>query len=133
MPWSFFFCWPGAVRMVWPLGFKYTHGFKEKYWAVGITFAIMGLSLWLMSLSTSAKDGAVPVGTAYAVWTGIGAAGTAVLGMLIFGEPRDWVRLVCLSLIIAGAIGLKLFSPPASIVNQAKGADQPPAALGENL
>jgi multidrug transporter EmrE-like cation transporter len=62
-----------------------------------------------MSLATR---GGIPVGTTYAVWTGIGAAGTAVLGMMLFGEPHDLARLACLSLIICGAVGLKFLSPP---------------------
>ena len=52
----------------------------------------------------------VPLSTAYAVWTGIGAAGTAVVGMMVFGEPRDWPRMVCLGLIVAGIVGLQLVS-----------------------
>ena len=99
----------GACEMVWPLGFKYTNGFKTNYPMVGLTFGIMGLSLWLMSQAT-AKG--IHVGTAYAVWTGLGAAGTAVLGMIIFKEPRDTVRIVCLLMIILGAVGLKFISPP---------------------
>jgi quaternary ammonium compound-resistance protein SugE len=99
----------GMCEMVWPLGFKFTHGFTTRYWAVAITFAIMILSFYLMSLATR---GGIPVGTTYAVWTGIGAAGTALLGILLFGEPRDAMRLVCLSLIICGAVGLKFLSPP---------------------
>jgi quaternary ammonium compound-resistance protein SugE len=99
----------GMCEMVWPLGFKFTHGFTTRYWAVAITFAIMILSFYLMSLATR---GGIPVGTTYAVWTGIGAAGTALLGILLFGEPRDAMRLACLSLIICGAVGLKFLSPP---------------------
>ncbi|HVX87229.1 MAG TPA: multidrug efflux SMR transporter [Phycisphaerae bacterium] len=99
----------GVCEMIWPLGFKYTHGFTMRYWAVGITFGIMVLSLYLMSQATK---GGIPIGTTYAVWTGLGAAGTVVLGMLLFHEPHDWVRLGCLTLIITGAVGLKFLSPP---------------------
>ncbi|HEY4329862.1 MAG TPA: multidrug efflux SMR transporter [Phycisphaerae bacterium] len=107
MPWLLLII-AGICEMVWPLGFKYTHAFSQNYWAIGCTFAVMGLSLYLMSLAT--KLG-IPIGTAYAVWTGIGAAGTAALGILLFQEPRDLVRLACLGLIIAGIVGLKILSP----------------------
>jgi quaternary ammonium compound-resistance protein SugE len=80
------------------------------YWSVAGTFGLMILSFYLMSVAT--KQG-IPVGTAYAVWTGLGAAGTAVLGIMLFHEPRDVLRLSCLTLIIAGAVGLKFLSPPA--------------------
>ena len=96
-------------EMVWPVGFKYTNGFKEKYWAVGLTFAIMILSFWLLSRSVLRG---MHVGNAYAIWTGLGAAGTAILGMVMYNEPRDYLRITCLTLIIAGAAGLKFVSPP---------------------
>ncbi len=108
MAWVFLF-FAGLCEMVWPLGFKYTHGFRTHYPAVAGTFLIMILSFGLMSVAT-AKG--IPVGTAYAVWTGLGAAGVAVLGMILFHEPRDMVRIGCLALIIIGVIGLKFLSPP---------------------
>jgi len=108
MPWTFLIL-AGACEMVWPLGFKYTRGFSMHYWAVAGTFALMILSFYLMSVAT--KQG-IPVGTAYAVWTGLGAAGTDVLGIMLFHEPRDMLRLSCLTLIIAGAVGLKFLAPP---------------------
>ena len=98
----------GVCEMIWPLGFKYTNGFSRNYWAITGTFAIMGISLYLMSLAT--KWG-IPIGNAYAVWTGLGAAGTAILGMWVFGEPKDVARMICFGLIIAGVVGLKLVSP----------------------
>jgi quaternary ammonium compound-resistance protein SugE len=104
----------GVCEMIWPLGFKYTQGFTTRYWAVGLTFAVMLLSFWLMSVAT--KMG-IPVGTTYAVWTGLGATGTVILGMILFHEPRDAMRLGCLTLIIVGVVGLKLLSP----------SEQPPA------
>ena len=72
-----------------------------------LTVAAMALSFWL--LSTAMKT--IPVGTAYAVWTGIGAIGVAILGMILFDESRDIMRILCLMLIVAGIIGLKLVSP----------------------
>ena len=95
----------GACEMVWPLGFKYTHGFKDHYWAIGCTFIVMIISLGLMALATRGPQ-AIHIGTAYAVWTGIGAAGTAVLGIILFQEPRDVLRVSCIGLIIAGVVGL---------------------------
>ena len=95
----------GACEMVWPLGFKYTHGFKDHYPAIGGTVGVMLTSFWLMSLATNRG---IPVGTAYAVWTGLGATGTVLLSMTLFHEPRDAWRLACLSLIILGVVGLKL-------------------------
>ena len=94
----------GLCEMIWPIGFKYTNGFTTRYGLMALTMCVMILSFSLMSVATSRG---IPVGTAYAIWTGIGAAGTAVLGMLLFHEPRDAFRLACLSLIILGAIGLK--------------------------
>ena len=99
-----------ACEMAWPIGFKYTNGFKQHYWAVGLTMAIMITSFALLGQATSRG---IHVGTAYAVWTGLGAVGTAILGMYLFNEPRDAVRLVCLGLIILGALGLKFLSPEA--------------------
>jgi quaternary ammonium compound-resistance protein SugE len=99
----------GACEMIWPLGFKYTQGFKTHFGWVAVTMCMMILSFWLMGVATNKG---IHIGTAYAVWTGIGASGTAVLGMILFHEPRDAIRLACLSLIIAGVVGLKFFSPP---------------------
>ena len=99
----------GVCEMLWPLGFKVTDGFTVRYWAVGMTFGVMILSFYLMSLATR---GGIPIGTTYAVWTGLGAAGTAVLGIVLFHESHDWKRLACLSLIIAGAVGLKFLTSP---------------------
>jgi quaternary ammonium compound-resistance protein SugE len=98
----------GACEMVWPLGFKYTNGFKTNFGFVALTLGIMTLSFWLMGVATSKG---IHIGTAYAIWTGIGAAGTAMLGIILFDEPRDAIRLCCLALIILGAIGLKLLAP----------------------
>ena len=99
----------GVCEMAWPLGFKYTNGFRTNSSIIGLTMLIMLLSFWLLSLATNRN---IPIGTAYAVWTGIGATGTAIIGMLLFKEPRDAVRLVCIGLIILGVVGLKLFSGP---------------------
>ena len=100
----------GVCEMIWPLGFKYTRGFSTHAWAIYGTMAVMLVSFWLMSIAI--KQG-IHVGTAYAVWTGIGAVGTAVLGMLLFNEPRDVLRLLFLGMIIAGVVGLKFATPDA--------------------
>ena len=97
-----------AFEMAWPLGFKYTNGFRSHYGVVGLTMAAMLLSFWLMG---SAVNRGIHIGTAYAVWTGLGASGTALLGMYLYKEPADAARLTCLGLVIVGVIGLKLFSP----------------------
>ena len=95
----------GLFEIVWAVGLKYTDGFT-RLWPVLGTVACMAVSFFLLSLSLKT----IPIGTAYAVWTGIGAAGTALLGMLWFNEPREVMRIVCLLLIVAGTVGLKLFS-----------------------
>jgi quaternary ammonium compound-resistance protein SugE len=119
MAWLFLFL-AGACEMAWPLGFKYTNGFRTHYGVVALTMASMLLSFALMSV---AVNRGIHVGTAYAVWTGLGATGTAILGMMLYNEPRDLSRLACLGLVIVGVVGLKFFSPP-----EKKPSDEPAAA-----
>ncbi len=95
----------GAFEIVFALGLKYTDGFTRP-WPSAWTLAAAGASLWLLTQSLRA----IPVGTAYAVWTGIGAVGMAVLGMALFGESASPVRWLCVGLIVAGVTGLKLAS-----------------------
>jgi quaternary ammonium compound-resistance protein SugE len=109
MAWLFLFL-AACCEMAWPLGFKYTNGFKAHYPVVALTMATMILSFALLSLATNRG---IHIGTAYAVWTGLGAAGTVIVGIYLFKEPRDLTRLSCLALIILGVIGLKFFAPPA--------------------
>lgn len=92
----------GLLEIGWAIGLKYTQGFT-KLWPSLATLAAMVASFGL--LATALKT--IPVGTGYAVWTGIGAAGTALLGMLLFGESKEPVRLLCLLLIVGGVVGLK--------------------------
>jgi quaternary ammonium compound-resistance protein SugE len=102
-----------ACEMAWPLGFKLSNGFTNwsKNWPViGGTFAVMLASFGLMSLASRT----LPVGTVYAVWTGLGTTGIAIIGMVMFKEPRDAGRLVCLGLIVAGVVGIKLLEKPAA-------------------
>jgi quaternary ammonium compound-resistance protein SugE len=109
MAWLYLFL-AGVCEMAWPIGFKYTNGFRSHYGIVAVTMATMLLSFGLLSLATNRG---LHIGTAYAVWTGLGACGTAVLGIILYHEPRDLLRLSCLTLIILGVLGLKFLSPPA--------------------
>jgi quaternary ammonium compound-resistance protein SugE len=95
----------GLFECGWAIGLKYTDGFTRLVPSV-LTVAAMAISFLL--LSTAMKS--IPVGTAYAVWTGIGAVGVAITGMILFGESRDVFRIISLMLIISGIIGLKLGS-----------------------
>ena len=104
MAWILLFA-AGFFEILWALGLKLSEGFTKPVAAIG-TIAAMGLSMGFMAYSLKT----IPMGTAYAVWTGIGAVGTAILGMLLFGEPRAALRLLCIGLIIAGIAGLKLTS-----------------------
>lgn len=94
----------GLLEIVWAIGLKYTDGFSRLWPSIG-TVAAMVASVLLLALAMKT----LPVGTAYAVWTGIGAVGTAVLGIMLFNEPATAARLLCLTLIVAGIVGLKLF------------------------
>jgi quaternary ammonium compound-resistance protein SugE len=93
----------GILEIVWAIGLKYTEGFT-RLWPSVITIAVAWLSFYLLALAVKT----IPVGTGYAIWTGIGAAGVAILGMMLFGEPATIARMFFLALIIAGIIGLKL-------------------------
>lgn len=95
----------GLCEIAWAIGLKYTEGFTRLVPSAW-TLVAMGASAALLAWSLKT----LPVGTAYAVWTGIGAVGTAVLGMLLFNESREVARLVCIGLIVAGILGLKLVS-----------------------
>jgi quaternary ammonium compound-resistance protein SugE len=95
----------GLFEIGWAVGLKYSEGFSKPLPTL-LTVVAMAFSLWLLALAMKT----IPVGTAYAVWTGIGAVGVALLGMLLFGESREFLRVLCLFLIIAGIVGLKLVS-----------------------
>ena len=99
----------GLFEVVWAVGLKYTDGFS-RLWPSVFTVVAMVLSVLLLEYAVRS----VPVGTAYAVWVGIGAVGTAVFGMILFGESREPLRLLCLALIVAGVVGLKLVTREAS-------------------
>ncbi len=93
----------GLLEVAWAIGLKYADGFT-RLWPSLFTLAAMAASFILLSKTFAS----LPVGTAYAVWTGIGAAGTALLGIALFGEPATAARLGCIGLILAGIVGLKL-------------------------
>ncbi|HVL08929.1 MAG TPA: quaternary ammonium compound efflux SMR transporter SugE [Burkholderiaceae bacterium] len=95
----------GLFEVTWAIGLKYTEGFS-RLWPSVFTLVAMAISVVLLSLALRS----IPVGTGYAVWTGIGAVGTAILGIMLFKEPATAARLVCIGLIVAGIIGLKYFS-----------------------
>jgi quaternary ammonium compound-resistance protein SugE len=103
----FYLSMAAACEMAWPVELKYTNGFKEHPLAIAGTFVVMGVSYWLLSCATNQG---MPIGTGYAIWTGIGAAGTAIIGIAFFHESRDIARLACLGLIIAGVVGIKFTS-----------------------
>lgn len=105
MAWGLLFL-AGLLEVGWAVGLKYTNGFTRLWPTVG-TAASMIASLGLLGIALRT----LPLGTAYAVWTGIGTIGTAILGIVLLGEPATAVRLVCISLIVAGIVGLKLVSP----------------------
>lgn len=107
MAWLYL-CAAGLAEIAWAVGMKYTDGFTRAV-PTALTVAGMALSIWLLSLALRT----IPLGTGYAVWTGIGAVGTAVCGMLLFGESRAALRLACIAVIVAGIVGLKLFSEGA--------------------
>ncbi len=95
----------GVLEIAWAIGLKYTEGWTRLVPSL-ITGALMVASFYFLSLAVKT----LPIGTAYAVWTGIGTVGAAILGMILFEEPRDIVRIACIFLIIAGIAGLKLTS-----------------------
>lgn len=96
----------GLLEVGWAIGLKYTEGFTRLWPSVG-TLVAMTLSVVLLGIAMKS----LPVGTSYAVWVGVGAVGTAILGMVLFGESASAGRLVSLGLIVAGIVGLKLASP----------------------
>ena len=105
MPWVYLVL-AGLLEVVWAVGLKYSEGFTRP-WPSVITGVAMVASFWL--LATALRS--IPLGTGYAVWVGIGAVGTALLGMVVFKEPATTARLVCIGLIVAGIAGLKLATP----------------------
>ena len=102
MAWAVLFV-AGLMEIGWAIGLKYTEGFTRLV-PSALTLAFMVASIVLLGLAVKT----LPIGTAYAVWTGIGAVGTAILGIILFGDPATGLRLACIGLIVAGIVGLKL-------------------------
>ena len=104
MAWILLFV-AGLLEVGWSVGLKYCDGFT-RLWPSVATLAAMIVSMALLAQAVRT----IPIGTGYAIWTGIGTVGAALLGMLLFGEPRDALRLGCIALIVVGIIGLKVVS-----------------------
>jgi len=102
MAWTMLFV-AGLMEIGWAIGLKYTEGFSRLVPSV-LTLICMAGSIVLLGLAVKT----LPIGTAYAVWTGIGAVGTAILGIILLGDPATALRLACIGLIVAGIVGLKL-------------------------
>jgi quaternary ammonium compound-resistance protein SugE len=96
----------GLCEIGWAVGLKYTDGFSRPL-PTGLVIVTMVASVWLLAVALRT----IPVGTGYAVWTGIGAVGTAILGMVLFGESRDLLRIASILRIVAGIAGLKVLTP----------------------
>ena len=95
----------GLFECAWAIGLKYTEGFTKLYPSL-LTVSAMAISFWLLSIAMQT----IPIGTAYVVWTGIGAVGVAIVGMILFGESREILRITCLLFIVSGIVGLKFVS-----------------------
>jgi len=96
----------GLLEVVWAVGLKYTEGFTRLV-PSAVTLGAMAASVGLLGLALRT----LPLGTGYAIWTGIGTVGTAIAGMVMLGEPAGALRLLCIGLIVAGIFGLKLLTP----------------------
>lgn len=110
MAWILLFI-AGIFEIGWAVGLKYTEGLTKLYPSI-FTIAAMLLSFYFLAAAVKT----IPIGTGYAVWTGIGAVGTTILGILLFDEPKNIMRILCIFLIIIGIIGLKIFSTQVETV-----------------
>lgn len=108
MAWMILFV-AGLFECAWAIGLKYTDGFSKPI-PILFTLITMVISLWLLALAMRSID----VGTAYAVWTGIGAVGVAILGIILFNESREIARIASIALIVVGVAGLRYFGAPGS-------------------
>jgi quaternary ammonium compound-resistance protein SugE len=99
----------GLMEIVWSIGMKYSEGFTRLGPSI-VTFVAAGISFWLLAVAVKV----LPIGTAYAAWTGIGALGAAVLGIILFKEPATVARIACIVLIVGGTVGLKLLGSDAN-------------------
>ncbi len=103
-PWASLFV-AGVFEIVWAVGLKYSEGFSRLA-PSALTIAAMGVSIWFLAIAMRQ----LPLGTAYAIWTGIGAVGTVIAGVILFSESTDALRISCIALILLGIVGLKLTS-----------------------
>ena len=108
MAWVYLFI-AGLFEIGWAVGLKYSTGFTKLQPSI-ITIIAMIASFYFLAIAVKT----IPIGTGYAVWTGIGAVGTAIAGMILFGESKELIRILCILLIIVGIVGLKIFSKTAS-------------------
>lgn len=104
MAWIILFL-AGLFEIGWAVGLKYTDGFTKLWPSVG-TLASLGVSVFLLAIALKT----LPLGTGYAIWTGIGTIGTVIFGIIVFGEPTEALRLACIAMIIGGIVGLKLIT-----------------------
>jgi quaternary ammonium compound-resistance protein SugE len=100
----------GVFEVVWAIALKYSDGFTKLWPSV-----IFGVAAWLSFAFLSQALKTIPIGTAYAIWTGIGAVGVAIIGIAWFKEPAELARVACIALIVAGIVGLKLTAAPGDI------------------
>ena len=105
MPWVWLII-AGILEVAWLIGLKYADGFT-RFWPSVATVLLMLASFWCLAQAVRG----LPLGTSYAIWTGIGAVGTAILGMILFKEPATAARVACMALIVGGIVGLKLATP----------------------
>jgi len=105
MKWVILFL-AGLFEVAWAIGLKYTDGFT-RLWPTVWTVLSMIISLWLLGIAVKS----LPIGTAYSIWVGVGAVGTVILGIVLFGEPANAFRLISVAFIIVGIIGLKIATP----------------------
>jgi len=104
MAWFYLFL-AGIFEVVWAIALKYSHGFT-KLWPAVVTTVGMAISIYFLAQALKT----LPIGVAYAVWTGIGAIGTVIFGMILFDESKDLIKIVFILFIVAGIVGLKIFS-----------------------
>ncbi|MEE8339031.1 MAG: quaternary ammonium compound efflux SMR transporter SugE [Xanthomonadales bacterium] len=105
MKWIILFL-AGLFEIAWAIGLKYTDGFTRLWPTVWTVLSII-ISLWLLGIAVKS----LPIGTAYSIWVGVGAVGTVILGIVLFGEPANTFRLISVAFIIVGIIGLKIATP----------------------